>query len=540
MDSVVPTGTVKKSKRQQVLPTVRPLPETRDSILARAKDILGPTNGQADPQLTQQFGQSALACRNAKRERPALLDVNRSTEEPPSTQPFGASSLRRGITAERSGDGCEEPAWLQFGASSFARQCAVLSNERVSVFFRVCLTLSCGAHLMSSSQAQAVCITASSGGQQLQDREATCDTHPHFRRSNLAMGDISVLLWLPCRPLDRHRQSVATHFNPIYHITPFRVTRRVVNVLYKYTECCKGLIDSSFSDYPFHALPMTSKQQPANIRDTHLSSVSESGDSGVDGTPGKSRGEKGSDCDVHAAHVESDTSTNTSDEFDWDEEPSDLEETRRSKHARRGRALWLACMKLTRPVRTLLVAVIGTAFFITPLLVVELKYKSSGVRSQVYAWSLWLSIMWAASCVTYLVVDLLPDTIVTIILLLGGQVERLKTQVEVCHHLGHLFNVLFSDHDILKLTLAVSAWLKLLLDVSWAWIALSVIRAYHHPPGSYWVIINRVLQVFLITCRPVRSPHVIPTGSFYCRRDPFRGKALSEIRCNQLPPACAR
>ncbi|KAI9574687.1 Mechanosensitive ion channel-domain-containing protein [Boletus coccyginus] len=220
---------------------------------------------------------------------------------------------------------------------------------------------------------------------------------------------------------------------------------------------------------------MTSKQ-PANICDTHISSISESGDSGVDGTPGQSRGEKGSDCDVHV-HVESDTSTNTSDEFDWDEEPSDLEEeTRRSKHARRGRALWLACMKLTRPVRTLLVAVIGTAFFITPLLVVELKYKSSGVRSQVYAWSLWLSIMWAASCVTYLVVDLLPDTIVTIILLLGGQVERLKTQVE--------------------LTLAVSAWLKLLLDVSWAWIALSVIRAYYHPPGSYWVIINRVMQAF--------------------------------------------
>lgn len=283
---------------------------------------------------------------------------------------------------------------------------------------------------------------------------------------------------------------------------------------------------------------MTSKQ-PANIYDTHISSISESGDSGVDGTPGQSRGEKGSDCDVHV-HAESDTCTNTSDEFDWDEEPSDLEEeTRRSKHARRGRALWLACMKLTRPVRTLLVAVIGTAFFITPLLVVELKYKSSGVRSQVYAWSLWLSIMWAASCVTYLVVDLLPDTIVTIILLLGGQVERLKTQVEVCHHLGHPFIVL-PDHDIPKLTLAVSAWLKLLLDVSWAWIALSVIRAYYHPPGSYWVIINRVMQVFLIACRLVSTLHVILTGTFFRRGDPFRGKAFSEIRCHQLPPACAR
>ncbi|KAI9574686.1 hypothetical protein HD554DRAFT_2049167 [Boletus coccyginus] len=130
MDSVVPTSTIKKSKRHQVLPTVRPLPETRDSILARAKDILGPTNGQTDPQLTQQFGQSALACRNTQHpERQALLDVNRSAEEPPSTQPFGASSLG-GITAERSGDSCEESACLQLGPSSFARQGAVVSNER--------------------------------------------------------------------------------------------------------------------------------------------------------------------------------------------------------------------------------------------------------------------------------------------------------------------------------------------------------------------------------------------------------------------------
>ncbi|KAG6378714.1 Mechanosensitive ion channel-domain-containing protein [Boletus reticuloceps] len=220
---------------------------------------------------------------------------------------------------------------------------------------------------------------------------------------------------------------------------------------------------------------MTSKQQSAGNCDTHLSSISESGDSGADATPGQSRDEKSGDY-VVPVQVESDTSTNTSDEFDWDKEPSDSEkETPQGKHGRRGRALWLAFMKLTRPVRTLFVGVVGTAFFITPLLVVELKYQSSGgVRPQVHAWSLWFSIIWAASCATYLVVDLLPDTIVTVILLLGGQVERLKTQVE--------------------LTLAVSAWLKLLLDVSWAWIALSMIRIYYKPPGSYWVIINRVMQ----------------------------------------------
>ena len=124
MDSVVP---VKKSKRQQVLPTVRSLPETRDGILGRARDILGPSNGQADPQSTQQFGQSALACRNTHHpKRPALLDVTKSAEGPPSTQPFGASSLRGGITTAV--DGREESSC----ASLFAQDS--VSSDRVSAF----------------------------------------------------------------------------------------------------------------------------------------------------------------------------------------------------------------------------------------------------------------------------------------------------------------------------------------------------------------------------------------------------------------------
>lgn len=170
------------------------------------------------------------------------------------------------------------------------------------------------------------------------------------------------------------------------------------------------------------------------------------------------------------------TSTNSSDEFDWDEEePSAVEGTYERMKARRGRALWLAFMKLARPVRTLLVGIVGTAILITPLLVVDIRFHSnSTVGPQVRAWSLWLSITWAASCATYLLVDAIPKAVVSIILLLGGQVERLKTQIE--------------------LTLAVSAWLKLLLDISWAWIALSIIRAVYKPPGSYWVIINRIMQ----------------------------------------------
>lgn len=172
----------------------------------------------------------------------------------------------------------------------------------------------------------------------------------------------------------------------------------------------------------------------------------------------------------------SDTATNTSDEFDWEAEDDgeaakDLENMRKT---RRGRKIYGMFMKLARPIRTFLVAIIGAGILITPLLVVEFCFHSSVVRPHVHMWSLWLSISWAAGSVTYLVVDLLPRFIIFIVTLFHGQVENLKTQLELVY--------------------AVSGWLKLCLDVSWSWIALSVLRAALHPPGSYWIIINRVMQ----------------------------------------------
>ncbi|GLB35076.1 putative mechanosensitive ion channel [Lyophyllum shimeji] len=170
---------------------------------------------------------------------------------------------------------------------------------------------------------------------------------------------------------------------------------------------------------------------------------------------------------------ESDTATNSSDEFDWDEDEEF--ETRDDKvKAKRGRALWMAFMKLSRFVRVLLVGVFIGAILITPFIVFELRYRANPVGAHVRAWSLWLTIIWAAACVTYLVVDAIPHAVLSVVLVFGGQVERLKLQLE--------------------LVMAVSAWLKLTLDVSWAWISLSVIRAVDHPPGNYWVIINRVMQ----------------------------------------------
>ncbi|THH19235.1 hypothetical protein EW146_g1885 [Bondarzewia mesenterica] len=180
------------------------------------------------------------------------------------------------------------------------------------------------------------------------------------------------------------------------------------------------------------------------------------------------------------SHVDSDssntTATNSDDEFDWDanEDAEAVGSTDERSKAKRGRLLYLAFMKLSRPVRTLLVGAIGAGILITPLLLVQLRFTSSIARPHVHAWSLWLSIVWAVSCGTYLVVDLVPRLFIGIMALFGYKVERLKTQVE--------------------LIFAISEWLKLALDISGAWIAFSIIRATYKPPGSYWVIVNRVMQ----------------------------------------------
>ncbi|KAK0203131.1 Mechanosensitive ion channel-domain-containing protein [Desarmillaria ectypa] len=168
------------------------------------------------------------------------------------------------------------------------------------------------------------------------------------------------------------------------------------------------------------------------------------------------------------------TATNTSDEFDWDENEEAVEKNQTEVRARRGRAIYVAFMKLSRPIRALLIGVLGAGILITPLLVVHFRFRSSPARIHVHVWSLWLTIIWAAGCATYLVVDLLPRLIIALVVMFGGKVERLQIQVE--------------------LAVAVSGWLKLALDISWAWISLSVIRRIYHPPGSYWTIVNRIIS----------------------------------------------
>jgi hypothetical protein len=73
----------------------------------------------------------------------------------------------------------------------------------------------------------------------------------------------------------------------------------------------------------------------------------------------------------------------------------------------------------------------GAAILITPLLVVNIRFKDSPVRLQVHVWSLWLTIAWSAACATALVVYAIPHIVLFIIRLFGKSVERLRFRVEV-------------------------------------------------------------------------------------------------------------
>lgn len=127
------------------------------------------------------------------------------------------------------------------------------------------------------------------------------------------------------------------------------------------------------------------------------------------------------------------TATNSSDEFDWSEdEEAKADKAQLQVRAKRGRRLWLAFVQLAVPVRVVLVSFIGVAISITPLLVVNFCFPDSPAKTQVHVWSLWFTIIWAAGCITYLVVDLIPRFVIAVTWFCGGKTERLKVQVEVC------------------------------------------------------------------------------------------------------------
>ncbi|KAH6914178.1 Mechanosensitive ion channel-domain-containing protein [Coprinopsis sp. MPI-PUGE-AT-0042] len=153
--------------------------------------------------------------------------------------------------------------------------------------------------------------------------------------------------------------------------------------------------------------------------------------------------------------------TDEDDDFDWDKD-DDAPPQQVKIEAQRGRKLWLAFMKLSRFMRVFLIAALGVLVL-------------SPVKIHVHVWSLWLTIVWAACCATYVVVDGIPHLVIALTNAFApGQVERLTIQVD--------------------LFMAIKLYFKIALDVVWTWVALSVIRLVYHPPGRYWRTINQLMQ----------------------------------------------
>lgn len=127
--------------------------------------------------------------------------------------------------------------------------------------------------------------------------------------------------------------------------------------------------------------------------------------------------------------------TGSSDEFDWDKEEDDASTHGRNDptvKAKRGRAAYLAFMKLARPLRVALLCILGGGVLITPLLIVHFLFRANPAKRHVFAWSIWLTIVWVAACLTYVVVDAFGQVFLGLVSLFGGKTESLQMQLEVC------------------------------------------------------------------------------------------------------------
>ena len=136
--------------------------------------------------------------------------------------------------------------------------------------------------------------------------------------------------------------------------------------------------------------------------------------------------------DDHSGSDTDETVTDSEDEFDWEaEDDAKSAKVAASIKAKRGRAVYRAFKKLPRLLRALLVGVIGAGILITPLLVVHLRFSTSVIKTQVYVWSLWLSITWAAGVATFIVVDAVPHFILVLLRLTNFKIERTRVTIEV-------------------------------------------------------------------------------------------------------------
>ncbi|KAK0562504.1 hypothetical protein OC861_005273 [Tilletia horrida] len=196
------------------------------------------------------------------------------------------------------------------------------------------------------------------------------------------------------------------------------------------------------------------------------------------------------------------SSASDTDDFDWDDTDSDRSDDndsdvptssqlaatgglgggrKKNVRAKRGRAVYLLCMQLARPVRLGLIGLIGTAIALVPFIVAITAFKSSPAYGQVVTWSVWIAIIYSTTCATFLLLDFVPTIIMRLAIAIYGRAPQIfKTYIE-----------LFT---------ATLTYVKIVLCVAWAWISLGgcLALSYAHAarPG-YFVWVNRtVASVF--------------------------------------------
>ncbi|EHS63597.1 uncharacterized protein PGTG_20691 [Puccinia graminis f. sp. tritici CRL 75-36-700-3] len=167
-------------------------------------------------------------------------------------------------------------------------------------------------------------------------------------------------------------------------------------------------------------------------------------------------------------------------DFDWNEtDESELDESERQtrdqqkwrelqarqehnytiRHAKRLHRFYRFLMKLSSPVRTLIIGFLGASIAITPAILVWLRFTELSHRNQILAWSIWLSTSFAASCATSIIVEILPSIAIKLFeLFYGSKPESLNTQVE--------------------LWMNVRYWAKLAMGFASYWVALSVMFSH--------------------------------------------------------------
>ncbi|PWN42555.1 hypothetical protein IE81DRAFT_323312 [Ceraceosorus guamensis] len=152
------------------------------------------------------------------------------------------------------------------------------------------------------------------------------------------------------------------------------------------------------------------------------------------------------------------SSDDETDDFNWssdEDDPDTVVEADGTKRirAKRGRRIYMFLMNLARPIRIMILGLLGSAIALVPFIVVLTAFPRNAARPQVEVWSIWVAIIWAAACGTFLVLNWVPTLLEKIATAIWGKVPASFAKYV----------------EVVKATLI---WAKLMLCIAWAWISL--------------------------------------------------------------------